>query len=46
MESKAILRYARVAPRKARKVINLVRGKKWERRLIYLNSCHNTHLLL
>ncbi len=27
MESKAILRYARVAPRKARRVINLVRGK-------------------
>ncbi|MCC6543382.1 MAG: 50S ribosomal protein L22 [Nitrospirae bacterium] len=27
MESKAILRYARVAPRKARRVMNLVRGK-------------------
>ena len=27
MEAKAILRYARVTPRKARRVIDLVRGK-------------------
>jgi hypothetical protein len=28
MESKAIARFARVAPRKARTVVNLVRGQK------------------
>lgn len=28
MEAKAILRYARITPRKARRVIDLVRGKK------------------
>ncbi len=28
MESKAILRYARITPRKARRVIDLIRGKK------------------
>ena len=28
MEARAILRYARITPRKARRVINLVRGKK------------------
>jgi len=27
MESKAILRYARITPRKARRVVNLIRGK-------------------
>ncbi len=28
MESKAVLRYARITPRKARRVIDLVRGRK------------------
>jgi large subunit ribosomal protein L22 len=28
MESKAILRYARITPRKARRVVDLIRGKK------------------
>src|SRR5512135_1948088 len=28
MESKAILKYARITPRKARRVVDLVRGKK------------------
>ncbi|GBE36247.1 50S ribosomal protein L22 [bacterium BMS3Bbin07] len=28
MESKAMLRYARITPRKARRVIDLIRGKK------------------
>lgn len=28
MESKAILRYAKVTPRKARRVVDLIRGKK------------------
>ncbi len=28
MESKAILKYARVAPRKIRRVVNLIKGKK------------------
>lgn len=28
MESRAILKYARITPRKARRVINLIRGKK------------------
>jgi len=28
MESKAILKYARITPRKARRIVNLIRGKK------------------
>ncbi|HCC69192.1 MAG TPA: 50S ribosomal protein L22, partial [Nitrospiraceae bacterium] len=28
MESKAVLRYAIIAPRKVRRVINLIKGKK------------------
>ncbi len=28
MESKAILRYARITPRKARRVVDLIKGKK------------------
>ncbi len=28
MESKAILRYARITPRKARRVVDLIRGKR------------------
>jgi large subunit ribosomal protein L22 len=28
MEAKAILRYARITPRKARRVVDLIRGKK------------------
>ncbi len=28
METKAILKYARIAPRKARRVVDLIRGKK------------------
>ncbi len=28
MESKAILKYARITPRKARRIIDLIRGKK------------------
>ena len=28
MESKAILRYARITPRKARRIIDLIKGKK------------------
>ncbi|MBI5196991.1 MAG: 50S ribosomal protein L22 [Nitrospirae bacterium] len=28
METKAVLRYARVAPRKARRVVDLIRGKQ------------------
>jgi large subunit ribosomal protein L22 len=36
MESKAILRYARVTPRKARRVIDLIRGKVASEALISL----------
>lgn len=36
MESKAILRYARITPRKARRVIELVRDKNAGDALIYL----------
>lgn len=36
MEARAILRYARVAPRKARRVIDLVRGKEVEEALTIL----------
>ncbi|HHN64132.1 MAG TPA: 50S ribosomal protein L22 [Nitrospirae bacterium] len=28
METRAVMRYARITPRKARRVINLIRGKK------------------
>lgn len=36
MESKAILRYAHVTPRKARRVVDLIRGKKAGEALIAL----------
>lgn len=36
MESKAILRYARITPRKARRVINLIRYKNAGDALIFL----------
>ena len=36
MEAKAILRYARITPRKARRVVDLVRGKKAGEALIAL----------
>lgn len=36
MEAKAILKYARITPRKARRVVDLVRGKKAGEALIAL----------
>lgn len=36
MESRAILRYARVTPRKARRVIDLIRGKRAGEALVNL----------
>ena len=36
MESKATLRYARITPRKARRVVDLIRGKKAGEALIAL----------
>jgi large subunit ribosomal protein L22 len=36
MESKAILRYAKITPRKARRVVDLVKGKKAGEALISL----------
>lgn len=36
MEAKAILRYAKITPRKARRVVDLVRGKKAGEALIAL----------
>jgi large subunit ribosomal protein L22 len=36
MESKAILRYARITPRKARRVVDLIKGKKAGEALISL----------
>ena len=36
MESKAILKYARITPRKARRVIDLIRGKKASEALVSL----------
>jgi large subunit ribosomal protein L22 len=36
MESKAILRYARITPRKARRVVNLIRHKNAGDALIFL----------
>ncbi|MBM4137121.1 MAG: 50S ribosomal protein L22 [Nitrospira sp.] len=36
MESKAILRYARITPRKARKVMDLIRGKSAGDSLVFL----------
>lgn len=36
MESKAILRYARITPRKARRVINLIRSKNAGDALLFL----------
>lgn len=36
MESRAILRYARITPRKARRVIDLIRGKRASEALIAL----------
>jgi large subunit ribosomal protein L22 len=36
MESKAILRYARITPRKARRVIDLIRGKNAGDALLFL----------
>jgi large subunit ribosomal protein L22 len=36
MESKAILKYARITPRKARRVVNLVRGKSAGDALVFL----------
>lgn len=36
MESKAILRYARITPRKARRVVDLIRGKRASDALIAL----------
>lgn len=36
MESKAILRYARITPRKARRVIDLIRGKSAGDALLFL----------
>ncbi|HYA12517.1 MAG TPA: 50S ribosomal protein L22 [Thermodesulfovibrionales bacterium] len=36
MESKAILRYARVTPRKARRVVDLIRGKSAGDALLFL----------
>ncbi|MDA8168612.1 MAG: 50S ribosomal protein L22 [Nitrospiraceae bacterium] len=36
MESKAILRYARLTPRKARRVVDLIRGRKAGEALISL----------
>jgi large subunit ribosomal protein L22 len=37
MESKAILRYARITPRKARRVVNLIRGKSAGDALLFLH---------
>ena len=36
MEAKAVLRYARITPRKARRVVDLIRGKKAGEALIAL----------
>lgn len=36
MEAKAILRYARITPRKARRVVDLIRGKKAGEALVFL----------
>jgi len=36
MESRAILRYARITPRKARRVVDLVKGKSAGDALLYL----------
>ena len=36
MESKAILKYARITPRKARRVVDLIRGKNAGDALLYL----------
>jgi large subunit ribosomal protein L22 len=36
MEAKAILRYARITPRKARRVIDLIRGKRASEAMISL----------
>ncbi len=36
MEAKAILRYARITPRKARRVVDLIRGKKAGEALVAL----------
>ena len=36
MESKAILRYARITPRKARRIINLIKGKNAGDALLFL----------
>jgi len=36
MEAKAILRYARIAPRKARRVVDLIKGKRAGDALIFL----------
>ena len=38
MESKAIARFARIAPRKARTVVNLVRGQKVAEAIIYMSE--------
>ncbi|MDI6890470.1 MAG: 50S ribosomal protein L22 [Thermodesulfovibrionales bacterium] len=37
MEAKAILRYARITPRKARRVIDLIRGKSAGDALLFLH---------
>ncbi|MBM4128517.1 MAG: 50S ribosomal protein L22 [Nitrospira sp.] len=36
MESKAVLRYARITPRKARRVVDLIRGKSAGDALLFL----------
>jgi large subunit ribosomal protein L22 len=36
MESKAILRYARITPRKARRIVDLIKGKSAGDALLYL----------
>ncbi|MGB9716089.1 MAG: 50S ribosomal protein L22 [Thermodesulfovibrionales bacterium] len=36
MESRAILRYARITPRKARRVVNLIKGKSAGDALLFL----------
>lgn len=37
MESRAILRYARMSPRKVRRIVNIIRGEKAEKALTILN---------
>jgi len=38
MQARATLRYSRIAPRKARRLVNLVRGKQVEQALVTLGT--------